>query len=220
MKKKMRVLLVFLSTLTLIPLEVRCDFYKYIDKSGIVHFVDSISKVPKEYHNDLESHTHKRYDPLSSKERKKLLDNERAQRKKMVQSYLAKELETKVVIVNNQVLVPVQIGYSGREIKTFLLLDTGASITLLHRKIARQLGLRSLEEATSEIADGTLIKTDIAKLSHMTVGPFKKKDIHVAFLKNDSESNMYAGLLGMNFLRDFEYSIDFERNVIKWKRPF
>lgn len=219
MWKKFIVYFLFLALVVLLPLELRSEFYKYVDRRGVVHFVDNITKVPMEYRRDLESRQYKKKDPLPQNKRNALLDNEAKNRNAMIHSFLAKEIETNVIIINNRVLVPVRLGYGGREIKTLLLLDTGASITLLHQKPIRQLGIRKSKSAKAQIADGSVINTGIANLSYMIIGPFKKTNIEVAFVEHEVASGTHDGLLGMNFLRGFEYSVDFERNVIKWKKP-
>lgn len=219
MWKKIVICFFFLTGTVLSPLELRSEFYKYVDERGIVHFVDSISKIPIEYRKNLESRSYKKNDPLSQNKRKALLDTEKKKREAMIQSFLSKEIETDVVIINNRVLVPVRLGYAGREISTVLLLDTGASITLLHNKPIRQLAIRKQKKAQAQVADGRFIDTGIAQLDYMIVGPFKKTNLEVAFVEHEVTSGAHDGLLGMNFLRGFEYSIDFERNVIKWKKP-
>jgi hypothetical protein len=219
MWKKLVVCFFFLIVTVVSPSELRSEFYKYIDNRGIAHFVDNISKVPMEYRKDLQSRKYKKNDPLSQNKRSVLLDNEKKKRQAMIQSFLSKEIETNVIIINNRVLVPVRLGYGGREINTLLLLDTGASITLLHQKPTRQLGIKKLKDAQAQVADGSFINTGIAELNYMIVGPFKKTNVEVAFVEHKFASGTHDGLLGMNFLRGFEYSIDFERNVIKWKKP-
>ena len=47
--------------------------------------------------------------------------------------------ETKIIIKRNWVLVPVTLTYGSRNIDTWLLLDTGASIIALHRKAANKI---------------------------------------------------------------------------------
>ena len=45
-----------------------------------------------------------------------------------------KKLTTRVKIINNHVIVPVTLSYNNREVKTNLLLDTGASNITLHKE--------------------------------------------------------------------------------------
>ena len=129
----------------------------------------------------------------------------------------AERRKTKVVINGNQVLVPVILGYRGNETEALLLLDTGASMTTVDREIADQLDIRHTQKAKFMVVGGKTITADVVKLSHLEVGPFKKKNIHVGIIDHEGPSLPHKGLLGMNVLRGLEYRIDFERQFIEWK---
>jgi predicted aspartyl protease len=131
---------------------------------------------------------------------------------------LASQKETKVIIKGNQVLVPVVLGYGGNEIEALLLLDTGASIMALHVEVADQLNLKPAHKAKLLVVGGETISTYVSKLSYVKVGPFKKENIYAGIIEHKGPSVAYQGLLGMNFLRNIEYQIDFERQLIKWNQ--
>ena len=86
----------------------------------------------------------------------------------------AEQRKCKVVIKGNRVLVPVVLGYGGNEIEVFLLLDTGASITALHKDIADQLDIRSSHKAKLRVIGGKTFTSNITKLNYVNVGPLKK----------------------------------------------
>ena len=128
----------------------------------------------------------------------------------------SKSLVTEVSIKGNSVLVPVTIGYAGKRIEATLLLDTGASIVTLHRNIAEKLKIVFTQKANLQLAGGQQIAADIARLGYVSVGPNKKKDVLVSVIDHSDSSADYDGLLGMNFLRNLRYEVDFEKSVIRW----
>ena len=128
------------------------------------------------------------------------------------------KLETDVAIDGNRVLVPVTIRYGGKTTTAQLLLDTGASIVTLHRNVAEKLKINSFQKTTVQLAGGQSIAADIARLDGLSVGPNRKKNIFVTIIDQIDLNADYDGLLGMNFLRNLRYEIDFHKSVIRWYR--
>jgi predicted aspartyl protease len=219
-----------------LPFELRAEIYKYVDKNGTIHFVDDLGNVPAEYRDQVTVREEEPKAPpqeevpaavtkkkgetpeeartrqmLESLEEKKRQDEEKAR------AEFEQNLVTKVTIHGNQVLVPVTLGYGGKEVQASLVLDTGADVITLHRPIADQLNIPLTDRANVRVVGGKVINASMAKLDYVRVGPYEAKEIQALVIFPQGPPVSHDGLLGMNFLRGVEYSIDFENQVIRWK---
>jgi clan AA aspartic protease (TIGR02281 family) len=131
----------------------------------------------------------------------------------------AEETETKVIIEGNRVLVPVTLGYDGRETQVLLLLDTGASSVLLHREVAEQLKTKEIKKGKVMVVGGKAIDAELVKLKYVQVGPIRKENVAATVIDHQGPPVKYQGLLGMNFLKDLEYKVDSKKQIIKWGSP-
>ena len=228
------VLLLLMGTLWF-PFAVCADIYKYVDKNGTTHFVDDLGKVPPEYRNQVtvreekpggategatppavetkgetpeEARTRRMLEELEEKKRR---DEEKSREE------FEKSLVTKVTIRGNQVLVPVTLGYGGKEVQASLVLDTGAEMTVIHQATADRLNLLLTKRTGVRVGGGGVINARVAKLDYMRVGPYEAKEVQVWVVFPQGPPTKEDGALGMNFLRGLEYSVDFENQVIRWK---
>lgn len=224
------------------PMNSAAEFYKYVDKDGQTFYVDDLSKVPPEYMDQVNVYKEK-YDHLPAEQKKSRIEKEQqqqreleteqlrkielelqraaeaeeAERKRQEELARQKSSETPVTIESNRVFVPVTIGNNGIEIEVNLLLDTGASGTVIYRDIANQLNIVALKKGFSQMASGKKVYTEVGKVSYIKVGPKKMENAHIMIISYEGPATNYSGLLGMNFLRRFQYHIDFDKQVIRWK---
>jgi len=126
---------------------------------------------------------------------------------------------TKVTVIGNSVLIPVTLLYQGNEVDVQLLLDTGASRTVIHTEIADRLNvdLATARKARGTVVGGAVIEAYQVTLSRLTVGPRTKENIAVFVIPHKGPPARYDGLLGMDVLGDLKYTIDLERRIILWE---
>lgn len=217
----MPILSIFLFVYLFPPMELHGEFYRYTDESGGFHFVDELSKVPLKYRDNMKVYREKNdaspEDESALILRRELEEPKAEGRKKIPRTDYQGNQETSIIIRGNQILVPVRVGYGGYEIETLLLLDTGASIITLHRELAEQLNIANTKSAEAMLAGGKMIQTEVVRLDYVKIGALEKADMHANIIEHEGPPVTYEGFLGMNFLRNFEYSIDFKREVIRWK---
>ena len=174
------------------PPAARADFFQYVDQDGTVVMVDDESKIPPQY-------------------RKKTRTTKGGQ--------AAGSKSTSVRIRNNQAIVPVRFSYRNSTVEAWLLLDTGATTTMISTALADRLGIRpdSTESRLSQVADGRVVQTFRTRVDSMAVGPKLKYNAEVAIMPSSGPDMGFDGLLGMNFLGEFRYHLDVNNQMIEWQ---
>lgn len=126
---------------------------------------------------------------------------------------------TKVMIKGNQVLVPATITYGREQAHVNLLMDTGASGTAIHAKIADQLyiNLYKAQKAKAGIVGGGMIDASIVTVDSLQIGPHVIENCTVAFIPHEGRAVNFDGLLGMDILGRFGYKIDLTKQIITWE---
>lgn len=186
-----RPILLLLAVL-LLPQTGRGEMQRYLDENGIPVFVDDSLLSPAE-RRDLE------------------------RKARVAEQTLARSGTTQVEVHGNQVLVPVELSDGASRIQARLLLDTGASKTVFHRRTIASLRARLLARGWTRIADGRVIATEQVRFVSFEVGPHTWQNPTVYVIDVQDQEAPFDGLLGMDFLRTHHYRIDFRRQLIHWQ---
>ena len=244
--KKIRISIdiIFVFLLLLYPLNLQAEFYKYVDKEGRTFYVDDLSRVPPEYLDQVNVYKEK-YDHLPEEQKKSKLEQEQQQQEELelesrrqmelelqraaekeeadrkLEEQLAgqKKIETAITIEGNRIYVPVTLGNAGIEVEALLLLDTGASQTVVHRELADQLNIIARKKGLSQVAGGQQIYTELGKVSYLKIGPHQMDNADVIVINHEGPPVNFKGMLGMNFLKNVQYNIDYKNKIIRWEPP-
>ena len=118
----------------------------------------------------------------------------------------------------NEAALVVEIHLNGQGPFDFVL-DTGATFTCVDQDLAEQVAL----ERGSGIAQGLTIggagQVQIVRIDSLRIGQTTAHDLLGCTMQLDQLQQLPGleaqGLLGLNFLKSFRVTLDFERNVLQ-----
>jgi clan AA aspartic protease (TIGR02281 family) len=104
-----------------------------------------------------------------------------------------------------------------RQVSVPLMVDTGATYTVLTRQTAQDLGIIGLERLAkhSFLTPGGPIQSPVTTLKSIRVGTVEAQNVAVAI---DAEGHLPLGLLGMTFMRHFKVTVDQSQGQVKFER--
>jgi predicted aspartyl protease len=108
------------------------------------------------------------------------------------------QIQTRAVIKDVRVFLPVDIVYNGQTFSKLFVLDTGAAQTSVTPMFARILGV-------TDVGQGRWFK-----ISRIKAGPLELKDHRIGIW--DTPDN----LIGMDLLQYVNFTIDYQAGVIRW----
>jgi predicted aspartyl protease len=118
------------------------------------------------------------------------------------------------------VVVPVTINGAG---PFPFILDTGATLTCLDTGLADELALEEVRGVTA--VGGTVMGTGSVRLVEvpaLEVGTARADDLRACVLDLAAigKAGLEArGLLGLNFLKAYRLTVDFEASIVRFDRP-
>lgn len=102
----------------------------------------------------------------------------------------------------------IEVTFNGRQTYE-MILDTGASGTLITREMARSLQIKPIGVVNAGIADGSTVQFSIGYVRSISVSGLTAKNLEVAIAPS-----MNVGLLGHDFFGS--YDIKIKRDVIEF----
>jgi clan AA aspartic protease (TIGR02281 family) len=104
-----------------------------------------------------------------------------------------------------------------RQISVPLMLDTGATYTVLTKQTAHDIGITHLARLPkhSFLTPGGPIQSPVTTLKSIRVGTAEAQNVAVAI---DAEGHLPLGLLGMTFIRHFKITLDQAQGQVKFER--
>jgi len=126
---------------------------------------------------------------------------------------------SKVIIKGNAVIIPAKIKYGGNDAEIKLLLDTGASRTMISTDTADRLSINLDRERKTQVhvVGGAALDAHIVKVNRLTFGIHTRRNWDVVVVPHNGTAIEYDGLLGMDVLRGLNYRVDFKKNTIVWE---
>ena len=186
-----------LTILIALALPASAEMYKWVDEKGTVHFTDDISSIPEKYREEVEERKTPTGTPgqeIMEKPAPTPVQKSSEPQGFEVNLVRRHELWFSEVFLNNRV-------------RSYFIVDTGASFTLINMQMAKELGL-NINETTPFIPIYTasqLIFTPLVTLKSIRVGEAEVENVDV--LIHNLPSNA-AGLLGNSFLNKFRVVLD------------
>ena len=215
--------LIVLCFLPCFALTVEAEIYQYQDNTGKKIYVDSLSKVPPEYQDQLTSREEQdlnlspeQIQEIENKVNKTralyLINRERSKIKAQLKKWI-----TPFQLKGNRIQVPVKVIYGNRSKQLSLVMDTGASVTAIHRNAVESLNPSLRKGAGAVVADGRVVKTQTIRFDRIEIGPYKAKNLVSTVVDYQGNGAQNNGLLGMDFLYQAKYKLDKENNQIIWE---
>ncbi|MCP8688620.1 aspartyl protease family protein [Marinobacterium sedimentorum] len=200
---------------------LQAEIYKYVDDRGRQVFVDSLSRVPQQFRDQVET----RRQAVSSLPEAPEQTAARAERQRHADlasqrsklEKLLRESETPVKVGSNRVVVPVTVVYGGRKAKTEMVLDTGATNTVFHKNALAGLNYAAQPGGRARVAGGGSINTELVSFDRIEIGPYSPTNVRAMVIEHQGPAVGSDGLLGMDFLMNVRYRIDYERQLILWE---
>ncbi|HXG52977.1 MAG TPA: TIGR02281 family clan AA aspartic protease [candidate division Zixibacteria bacterium] len=172
------------------------EFYRWVDRNGVVHFTDNLHSIPKSQREGA-ARIPVRESPRAAEPEKPASPDKAS---------IPFEKRGEVVIVEATL---------NRKTAARFVVDTGASYTFISAATAKALDLQVDPDARTvpfQTANG-VIQAPLARLDSISVGGMEVENLTAA-VHDALPGSTAAGLLGLNFLSRFRLDIDTEKGLL------
>ncbi|PLX90360.1 MAG: hypothetical protein C0614_00805 [Desulfuromonas sp.] len=215
-----------LVALFVVPADLEAAIYKYTDDSGRMVFVDDADKIPPRFRTQADSIEEQsgnlavdQADDTLQEQAVSIADPsiEAQARTQTRLEEKRRSYQTPVMISGNRVMIPAEVAVGNRTAHLVLLLDTGATATVLHRQSLSGLELPKGEMVKGRLAGGQSFSAEKVSFGYIEIGPFHMLEMPAMVITNQGPQLPFDGMLGMDFLKDHPYRIDYERERVIWE---
>ncbi|MBV0932983.1 retropepsin-like aspartic protease [Marinobacterium weihaiense] len=197
------------------------EIYHYTDDRGRKVYVDRQSQIPPRFREQTQARKEES-ETLSRAERERRQQTlSRLAAQKGTQGRLAAieremaSLEQRADVRGNSVKIPVTLRHLGNTQTVNLIVDTGASRTVVHQSAISRLGGLSKPGGYAQVVGGARIPTRLLPVDGISFGPVDQGKSEVMVIEPSTNPG-YDGLLGMDILGRLKYEIDMQRKVVIW----
>jgi clan AA aspartic protease (TIGR02281 family) len=172
------------------------EFYRWVDQNGVVHFTDNLHDIPEKQRANA--------DRIQAKDNPKPREKEKPAG--LSKASVPIEKHGQVVVIE---------ALLNKKKAAKLVVDTGASFTMISTAVARDLALAIDQNQSTmpfQTANG-LIQAPITNLESISVGGIEINNLTAA-VHDLAPSAQFAGLLGLNFLSNFRLDIDTQKGML------
>lgn len=113
---------------------------------------------------------------------------------------------------DNLIYIKVRINRSEKEFN--FLLDTGAGVTVINKRVADALDLRKKAEINAIDIMGNSQSVDVIALKSLSIGDMTVKDCGAIIINFENVGGNFDGVIGTNFLYRFLVDINYENTNI------
>lgn len=112
--------------------------------------------------------------------------------------------------------IVVQVLLNG-SVDAHLIVDTGATMTVLSYDLGIELGLLSGSDVSLNTVNtaGGSVQVSVTRVGTLQVGSAKATNVAVAIHDLPDAISGVSGLLGMSFLKNFEVTLDADRGILR-----